>query len=326
MRRVGWCALLLALALSAAPGQDPPKNDKKPTPKERYDALVKDVNAQRERIIAELKKAKGEEEQKKLGDQFDALVKDYADRLYKLAEDEPNDPAAIDALFWVVRNGTHTPAERKATPKVVALVGELPLKDLVRRLNDLRSLPEVVVEAALKRAEKDEADPLAADVLAWVVTSLPLPPTTRRAVDRLLEKYPDSPAIERVCANLGRFPDYADSLKQILEKAAKPRAKAAAALALGQSLAAQADRLGDKPEAEKVAAEAEKYFSTAIELYGKDKAESQKEEAERALNALRTLRVGKEAPEIKGHDLDGREFKLSDYRGKVVLLDFWGDW
>jgi hypothetical protein len=32
------------------------------------------------------------------------------------------------------------------------------------------------------------------------------------------------------------------------------------------------------------------------------------------------------APEISGQDLDGAPFKLSDYRGKVVLLDFWGDW
>ena len=37
-------------------------------------------------------------------------------------------------------------------------------------------------------------------------------------------------------------------------------------------------------------------------------------------------RVGQLAPEIAGQDLDGTQFKLSDYRGKVVLLDFWGDW
>ena len=37
-------------------------------------------------------------------------------------------------------------------------------------------------------------------------------------------------------------------------------------------------------------------------------------------------RVGKLAPEIEGEDVDGVPFKLSDYRGKVVLLDFWGHW
>ena len=37
-------------------------------------------------------------------------------------------------------------------------------------------------------------------------------------------------------------------------------------------------------------------------------------------------KVGQLAPEIEGEDLDGIPFKLSDYRGKVVMLDFYGDW
>jgi cytochrome oxidase Cu insertion factor (SCO1/SenC/PrrC family) len=36
--------------------------------------------------------------------------------------------------------------------------------------------------------------------------------------------------------------------------------------------------------------------------------------------------VGKPAPEIKGQDIDGKKFKLSDYRGKVVVLSFWATW
>jgi hypothetical protein len=36
--------------------------------------------------------------------------------------------------------------------------------------------------------------------------------------------------------------------------------------------------------------------------------------------------VGQAAPEIAGKDIDGVGFKLSDYRGKVVVLDFWGNW
>ncbi len=38
------------------------------------------------------------------------------------------------------------------------------------------------------------------------------------------------------------------------------------------------------------------------------------------------LDVGQVAPEIDAEDLDGKRFKLSDYRGKVVVLDFWGNW
>jgi thiol-disulfide isomerase/thioredoxin len=41
---------------------------------------------------------------------------------------------------------------------------------------------------------------------------------------------------------------------------------------------------------------------------------------------LTKLQVGMVAPEIEGNDLDDIPFKLSDYRGKVVMLDFWGHW
>jgi peroxiredoxin len=37
-------------------------------------------------------------------------------------------------------------------------------------------------------------------------------------------------------------------------------------------------------------------------------------------------RVGQLAPEIDGKDLEGQPLKLSDFRGKVVLLSFYGEW
>ncbi len=40
----------------------------------------------------------------------------------------------------------------------------------------------------------------------------------------------------------------------------------------------------------------------------------------------RGLEVGDTIPEVSGKDLDNIKFKLSDYQGKVVMLDFWGDW
>ena len=35
--------------------------------------------------------------------------------------------------------------------------------------------------------------------------------------------------------------------------------------------------------------------------------------------------VGQEAPEIEGTTLDGDLVRLSDFRGKVVYLNFWAD-
>lgn len=48
--------------------------------------------------------------------------------------------------------------------------------------------------------------------------------------------------------------------------------------------------------------------------------------ADAELFELEHLQVGMVAPEIEGVDEDGVPFKLSDYRGKVVLIDFWGYW
>jgi peroxiredoxin len=44
------------------------------------------------------------------------------------------------------------------------------------------------------------------------------------------------------------------------------------------------------------------------------------------LFALRHLAVGKVAPEIEGKDVEGKAFALGDYRGKVVVLTFSGNW
>jgi thiol-disulfide isomerase/thioredoxin len=44
------------------------------------------------------------------------------------------------------------------------------------------------------------------------------------------------------------------------------------------------------------------------------------------LDEMQNLTEGKPAPEIAGVDFDGKPLKLADYRGKVVVLVFWGSW
>ncbi|QDV08663.1 thiol-disulfide oxidoreductase [Planctomycetes bacterium Poly30] len=38
------------------------------------------------------------------------------------------------------------------------------------------------------------------------------------------------------------------------------------------------------------------------------------------------LQIGMIAPDIIGKDVDGHDMKLSDFRGKVTVIDFWGFW
>ena len=47
---------------------------------------------------------------------------------------------------------------------------------------------------------------------------------------------------------------------------------------------------------------------------------------ELAAARLKPPTIGEPAMEITGFSWDGTPMRLSDYRGKVVVLDFWGDW
>lgn len=46
----------------------------------------------------------------------------------------------------------------------------------------------------------------------------------------------------------------------------------------------------------------------------------------KAQMAAAKIRIGEEAPDISLPDPNGKIRKLSDYRGKVVLIDFWASW
>lgn len=317
--------IVVLLAWPALGADDPPKSDK--PPKERFDALVKEFNAERGKIIAQAQKLKGEEQQK-LFQRYMSLGKDYAEKMMKIAEEDPKAPVAIEAIFWVLQNGGGGPLQTKAIDKALEFARDLPLGELGKRLSALRINNSKFLDAIAARAEKDEKDPAAANLLGWLATTAGYMSVGQKAGLRLIEKYPDSPAVAQACMALVRSesPKAENALKLALTKSTIPAVKAAAAMALGQLLASRLDEMADDPgEADKVAAEAEKYLVMVIDQYAKD-IPATKAAAEVELNALRTIRVGKEAPEIAAPDLDGRQFKLSDYRGKVVLLDFWGHW
>ncbi len=81
-------------------------------------------------------------------------------------------------------------------------------------------------------------------------------------------------------------------------------------------------------DASELAAAAIENLTIAVEKYG-DVDTGRRTVAASAkgnLFELHNLWFGMVAPEIEAEDLDGVTFKLSDYRGKVVVLDFWGNW
>jgi len=111
---------------------------------------------------------------------------------------------------------------------------------------------------------------------------------------------------------------------------------AQAELLTDEERAAQAKKIGDdaaqtwtKANPRELAAEADKLLARVVaEFADVDSQTGEKlgQLAENDRQELKQFAIGAQAPEIEGDDVDGMKFKLSDYRGKVVLLDFWGHW
>ena len=75
--------------------------------------------------------------------------------------------------------------------------------------------------------------------------------------------------------------------------------------------------------------EIEAIFTRAASEFGDTKLPYDRKVGETAnseLHEIRHLSIGKQALELEGLDQDGEAIKLSDYRGKVVLLYFWSEY
>ena len=117
-------------------------------------------------------------------------------------------------------------------------------------------------------------------------------------------------------------------LRSILEKDKRHDVQGQACLYLGQAVKKRGDDLttGDAKQIAKLHAEAEAILERAAKEFGDVKTfrnTTIADQVKRELFDLRNLAVGKSAPDVEAEDQDGRKFKLSDYKGKVVLLDFW---
>jgi AhpC/TSA family len=175
-----------------------------------------------------------------------------------------------------------------------------------------------------------------------------------RAIALLLRDHLDSDKLGEACNRIhyGFRQECETFLRAVLEKSPHREVQGLACLRLAQFLLGRLDKVGlfkDQPELlgryevlyskdyiealqrqdqVKVLKEAETFYERAIEKYPDVKTPYEGtvgEAAKTELFEIRHLAVGKEAPDIEGVDQDGQQFKLSDYRGKVVLLYFWSE-
>ena len=146
----------------------------------------------------------------------------------------------------------------------------------------------------------------------------------KKAVQTLAADHAASPAIGKVIPHLAgpalRWPVVTDAVDGLLDEVAEKHTDAdckAQALLTRGTLRLQKAQTDEQRKAGE--ADLRKVATVA-------KDEDLAAQAKDALFEIENLQVGCKAPDIVAKDTDGVEFKLSDYRGKVVLLDFWGFW
>jgi len=289
MQRIAWGILVLMLNLSVMTaevnGQDKPA-----TPAEQYKALFKEYATPSSAGVPMTDAERLKFVARGYRQRFALAVK-----LLELAEKYPDDPIALEVLTQAVW-------QVNTTPWPVELVGE----DTAR--------PRAFELIQRNHIQSDKLGPLCQRVSYGFCKEYE---AFLRAV---LAKNSHRDIRATACLSLGHF--LYNRLQRIdLCKEQPDLAKDFAAL-YGKEYIAQLLR----QDRDKAIKDAEAVLEQAAESYGDVKLPGGDTAAERAqaeLFEIRNLSVGKEAPDIEGQDQDGRRFKLSDYRGKVVLLDFW---
>jgi hypothetical protein len=207
-----------------------------------------------------------------------------------------------------------------------------------KELLDKRPSMGPTAEKMVQLAEKYPKDAVVLDALQWVLSAASNTKQSEKALDLITKNYLGDPQIVKVLPVFARGASGNDKvLRTIVDKNADKTVKGLASYYLAQNLKNQADTAERQKKTEAAAdllKQAESLFERVDKDYGdvkdpadvKEKRRTLRDLVEPQLFELRFLVVGKTVPDIEAQDLDGKTFKLSDYRGKVVLLDFWGHW
>jgi cytochrome c peroxidase len=206
----------------------------------------------------------------------------------------------------------------------------------------------------IELADRHRTDPVAIDALVWVLTKVRSRPEAIRALELLRRDHLQSDKLGAVCSHIARVPSQAaeELLRAALANSRHIAVRAQACLQLATFLDQQAsvlDQLLLQPElAGRLLQYYSKDYASYLKMLSREKLDKEREQvyktmlksfadlptddstmgetASKAIFRIRYLSIGRVAPEIEGEDIFGDPFKLSDYRGKVVVISFWGHW
>jgi thiol-disulfide isomerase/thioredoxin len=231
---------------------------------------------------------------------------DFGPKMWQLAANDPRSAAAFDALLWIAGNSLHF------------------FDAADERAGTLGKAIDVLI--------RDHLGDLAANLAARNVATAfnhgyPVPgPHINRLYRALYERAPDRETRGRMGLALARqLKAEADLADSFASRGTDPNRRPEMAMwprAYVERLR-KADCLAIRREAEMILEHVKAEYGDVKHLTGEViSKDTLAVVTDRELTDVRTIAVGQPAPEIQGQDIDGKPMTLSEFRGKVVLLDF----
>jgi thiol-disulfide isomerase/thioredoxin len=261
--------------------------------KERFESLEREYDAKKRASLAAAERGTTDEEKEKI---VAATYPDdgaYAKRFLALAHQETSGPVAIEARGIAIQLGGHGPEAQAA------------IRELRQGFSADTRMQGVIQQIALSPCL--EVEVLLREVLAKT------PDRTTRGLScqglaNLLDSY----------ANLPRLREQDAAMARRLERSIGVPNLDRLALRDAEAMMREAEALHERVLADFEEVRLYPSFPLDRQTIGK---------ASRIwLGERRETAVGSVALEIDGKAIDGKPIKLSDYRGKVVVLVFWASW
>lgn len=240
-------------------------------------------------------------------------------------EDKPNAEKGIQEELEEIRKA-HSEHEQELLKKFRAATSPDEQQEIYATFR--KGTP--FVENAIRLAKRDPSSDAGFQALAFALVAGPLNPKKKEAIDLVVEHHKDRDSLAQMLPRLiGESDEDLAMLDELAEKSKSDNVRAVAVFSKGRTLFQKGENAEDTEQAKESFAKAETAFEMLSDKFGEVPLVQQaglKKQADGFLFQMKNLTVGKKAPEVELENLEGKKEKLSDYQGKVVVLDIWATW
>lgn len=177
---------------------------------------------------------------------------------------------------------------------------------------------KATAEKLIDLAEKNSKDPIAMQALVTIVAGMPLEEKGKdtlkaKAVALLKKDHIKNENLSRIIPRLAMSDsaEIVDFLKHVIAQSTDKKTRAEAVKAVMGAAEGALANTDDPKKAEELKGEMGKFRKLISEEFK---------------GQIKDLYVGAKMPELTSKNLDDKEVKLSDYKGKVVVVDIWATW